>query len=148
MNVKLCRFSIATAVLISFLALGLNSRAQTPAPATTTPTTPKPTKAQVQAADTAASGLLTQAYAALEAADHDYQGHRVKAMKHIEVAGKVLGLTLGGQGTGHEVQTTSDQQLHTAQTLLQQALVPGLKPRVQKQINLALTEITTALSIK
>jgi len=147
MNVKLCRVSIPTAVLALFLALGLNSRAQTPAPATTTPAT-KPTKAQTQAADTAASGLLTQAYAALEVADHDYQGHRVKAMKHIEVAGKVLGLTLGGQGTGHEVQTTSDQQLHTAQTLLQQALVPGLKPRVQKQINLALTEITTALSIK
>jgi len=145
MNAKLCRVSICTAVLSLFLALGLNSRAQTPAPA---PTTPKPTKAETQAADTAAANLLTQAYTALEVADHDYQGHRVKAMGHIKAAGKVLGLTLGGQGTGHEVQTTSDQQLHTAQALLQQALVPGLKPRVQKQINLALTELTTALSIK
>jgi hypothetical protein len=145
MNAKLCRVSICTAVVVLFLAIGLNARAQTPVPA---PTTPKPTKAETQAADTAAAGLLTQAYAALSIADHDYQGHRVKAMKHIEVAGKVLGLTLGGNGTGHEVQTTSDQQLHTAQALLQQALVPGLKPRVQKQINLALTELTTALSIK
>jgi hypothetical protein len=145
MKVKLCRVSIPTAVLILFLALGLNSRAQTPAP---TPAPTKPTKAQTQAADTAAAGLLTQAYAALAVADHDYQGHRVKAMKHIEVAGKVLGITLGGQGTGHELQATSDQQLHTAQALLQQALVPGLKPRVQNQINKALAELTTALSIK
>jgi hypothetical protein len=127
-----------------FLAIGLNARAQS-----TTPANPAaPTKPATAAADSAASGLLSQAYAALAVADHDYQGHRVRAMKHIEVAAKVLGVTLGGNGTGHEPQATSDQQLRTAQGLLQQALVPGLRPRVQKQINLALTELTTALTIK
>jgi lysophospholipase L1-like esterase len=144
MNVKLARFTIGTAVLILFLAIGLSARAQSITPAT--PAAPK--KAATAAADSAASGLLSQAYAALAVADHDYQGHRVKAMKHIEVAAKVLGVTLGGNGTGHEAQATSDQQLRTAQTLLQQALVPGPRPRVQKQINLALIELSTALSIK
>ena len=143
MKIKLCRVGICTAVLTLFLTIGLNSRAQSPAPAPV-----KPTKAATATADSAAAGLLTQAYTALAAADHDYQGHRVKAMKHIELAGKVLGITLGGNGKGHEVQTTSDQQLHTAQGLLQQALVPGLKPRVQNQIEKALAELTTALSIK
>ena len=144
MNVKLARFTIGTAVLILFLTIGLNSRAQSTTPAT--PAAPK--KAATAAADSAASGLLSQAYAALSVADHDYQGHRVKAMKHIEVAAKVLGVTLGGNGTGHEPQATSDQQLRTAQGLLQQALAGGPRPRVQKQINLALTELSTALSIK
>jgi len=146
MNVKLCRSAVPTAVLILFLAIGLNSRAQSTTPATATPVGPK--KAATAAGDSAASGLLSQAYAALSVADHDYQGHRVRAMKHIEVAAKVLGLTLGGNGTGHEAQATSDQQLHTAQGLLQQALAAGPRPRVQKQINLALTELSTALSIK
>jgi hypothetical protein len=145
MNVKFSRFTIRTAVVTLFLAIGLNSRAQTLAPA-------RPAgsmrSTNSTAAATAAGGLLSQAYAALSVADHDYQGHRVKAMKHIEVAAKVLGITLQGNGTGHEPQATSDQQLRTAQTLLQQALVPGLKPRVQKQVNLALTELSTALSIK
>ena len=144
MNVKLARFTICTAILILFLSIGLGARAQSTAPAKPA----APTKSTTAAADSAASGLLSQAYASLSVADHDYQGHRVKAMKHIEVAAKVLGITLGGNGTGHEQQTNSDQQLHTAQNLLQQALVPGLKPRVQKQINLALTELSTALSIK
>ena len=146
MNVKLCRFTIPAAVVILFLAIGLNSRGQSTAPAPANPAAS--TKASTAAGDSAASGLLSQAYAALTVADHDYQGHRVKAMKHIEIAAKVLGVTLGGNGTGHEAQATSDQQLHTAQTLLQQALAAGPRPRVQKQINLALTELSTALSIK
>jgi hypothetical protein len=144
MNVRLCRFTIPTAVLILFLAIGLNSRAQS-----TTPAKPAASTNPSTSTNSAAAGLLSQAYATLAVANHDYQGHRVKAMKHIEVAAKVLGVTLGGGGTGHEVQATSDQQLRTAQSLLQQTLlVPGLKPRVQKQVNLALTELSTALSIK
>ena len=145
MNGKPSRLVIHVAVVALFLAIGLSTRAQSPAPANPPGSTKSTTSA---AASTAAGNLLSQAYAALSVADHDYQGHRGKAMKHIEVAAKVLGITLQGNGTGHEPQTTSDQQLRTAQSLLQQALVPGLKPRVQKQINLALTELSTALTIK
>lgn len=145
MNVRLPRLTICTTVVTLFLAISLNSRGQSPAPANPPGSTTSTTST---AASTAAGNLLSQAYAALSVADHDYQGHRVKAMKHIEVAAKVLGITLQGNGTGHEPQTTSDQQLRSAQSLLQQALVPGLKPRVQKQINLALTELATALTIK
>ena len=146
MNVKLCRFAVPTAVLILFLAIGLNSRAQSTAPAPAKPAAS--TNPSTSTNSAASASLLSQAYAALAVANHDYQGHRVKAMKHIEVAAKVLGITLGGNGTGHEPQATSDQQLRTAQSLLQQALAAGPRPRVQKQINLALTELSTALSIK
>ena len=138
MHVKLYGYVIPTVVAGLVVLAGVSSYAQTATPATPSTSTNS----------TVTAGLLTQAYNTLSVADHDYQGHRVKAMKHIEVAAKVLGVSLQGKGTGHEAQATSDQQLRTAQSLLQQALVPGLKPRVQKQINLALTEISTALSIK
>src|ERR1039458_3194510 len=113
MNTKLCRLFVSTAVLTLFLSFNATVRAQSAAPSA-----PSVTPA-------AATGLLDQAYAALSVADHDYKGHRVHAMHQIEAAAKVLGFTLGGKGHGHEKQVVSDEQLHTAQTLLQQAL-PGL----------------------
>jgi len=137
-NVKRWRLIVSTVTVGWLMLMGLNVRAQSAAP----PTPPTPP------GSTATANLLSQAYATLAVADHDYQGHRVRAMKHIEVAAKVLGVTLQGKGSGHEPQAASDQQLRTAQSLLQQALVPGLKPRVQNQINLALSELGTALSIK
>jgi len=125
MNVKLSRFIICTAVLIAGLSIGFNSHAQS----------------------SASAGLLTQAYNALSIADHDYQGHRVRAMKQIEAAAKDVGVTLGGQGKGHEQQVVSDQQLRTAQGLLQQAL-PGLPKNAQNHVQKALAQLSTALSIK
>ena len=132
MNTKIIRISIITSVLALSLIGGVNSRAQSPAPAAATP---------------AAITQLTQAYAALSVADHDYKGHRVAAMKQIEVAAKEIGVTLGGNGKGHEVQVTSDQQLQTANTLLQQAM-PGLPPKAQKHVSKALEDLAAALAIK
>ena len=134
MNTKLFRYVIATAALTLFLSFGVNLRAQAPPPPP--PVTPA-----------AATGLLSQAYAALSVADHDYKGNRVRAMHQIEAAAKVLGITLGGQGHGHEKQVVSDDQIHTAQTLLQQAL-PGLPPAAQQHVQKALDHIAAALSIK
>jgi len=131
MNTKSIRINIITSVLALSLIGGVNSRAQS-APAV------PPAVAVTQ---------LTQAYAALSAADHDYQGHRAKAMKQIEVAAKEMGVTLGGNGNGHEKQVTSDQQLQTANTLLQQAL-PGLPPKAQKHVSKALEDLAAALAIK
>jgi hypothetical protein len=132
MNTKSIRISIITSVLALSLVGGVNSRAQSPAPAAPSP---------------AAITQLTQAYAALSVADHDYQGHRAKAMKQIEVAMKEMGITLGGNGKGHEVQVTSDQQLQTATALLQQAR-PGLPPKAQKHVDKALEDLAAALAIK
>ena len=96
----------------------------------------------------AASGdLLVQAYTTLERADHDYKGHRVAAMKQIEAAGKLLGVTVGGGGKGHEKQGVSDEQLRTAQGLLEQAR-SGLSGKPLKHVNKALQQLAVDLTIK
>jgi hypothetical protein len=134
MNAKSLRFSIYTSVVALCLISGLNSRAQS------APATPS-------AASATSINQLTQAYAALSVADHDYQGHRVRAMKQIEAAAKVAGITLTDNGKGHEQQVTSDQQLQTATSLLQQARA-GLPTKAQKHVDKALEQLAAALSIK
>ena len=93
------------------------------------------------------AALLVQAYTTLEHANHDYKGHRVAAMKQIEAAGKILGVSVRGDGKGHEKQGVSDAQLRTAQGLLQQAR-PGLSGKALKHVDKALQELSIALSIK
>ena len=132
MNAKLPRFFISMAVLTLSLSLSATVRAQSPPPPAYPPAVP---------------GLLSQAYADLSQADHDYKGHRVRAMKQIEHAAKELGFTLSGTGHGHEAQVTSDDQLRAAQGLLQQA-VSGLPPRAQEHVQKAIEQISVALSIK
>ena len=132
MNIKLRRFSTSLVVLALFLSLSIKLSAQAPPPPAYPPATP---------------GLLSQAYAALSQADHDYKGHRVRAMKQIRAAAKELGFSLSGSGHGHEAQTMSDQQLRTAQNLLQQAST-GLPPGPQQHVQNALAQISIALSIK
>ncbi|HVM47380.1 MAG TPA: hypothetical protein VMU04_05100 [Candidatus Acidoferrum sp.] len=102
---------------------------------------------RVFAGPAASRDLLVQAYTALEQADHDYKGHRVEAMKHVEAAAKLLGVSVRGEGKGHEKQGMSDEQLRSAQSLLQEAR-GGLKGKPLKQVNKALQQISVALSIK
>jgi hypothetical protein len=139
MNIKLVRLFVSTAVAFLLVSWGQSLQAQT-----TTPPT-KPTKT---VNSPAAVGLLTQAYTALYSADHDYNGNRVRAMKQIEIAAKILGVTLSGDGRVKEQQVASDQQLHTAQGLLQQALAAGLRPKPQEHVEKAIAFLNTALSIK
>jgi hypothetical protein len=106
-----------------------------------------------QPANPADVQAVTQAYKLLAQADHDYQGHRIKAMKHLHQAGKVLGINLKGDGkTSNEAQGTSDSQLKQAQTMLQQMTsnsVGGKRhQRAMQHVNSALSELSTALSIK
>jgi hypothetical protein len=140
MKTKSVRISIITSVLAVSLIGGVNSRAQS------APITPAPPTVPAAPSATAIT-QLTQAYAALSVADHDYQGHRAKAMKQIEAAAKEMGVSLTGNGKGHEQQVTSDQQVQAATTLLQQAL-PGLPPKAQKHVNKALEDLAAALAIK
>ena len=99
------------------------------------------------AAPSSPGDLLSQAYATLSVADHDYKGHRIEAMKQIEAAGKLLGVNVRGDGKGHEKQGTSDEQLRIAQSLLQQAS-SGLNGKVLQHVNHAIKQISTALTIK
>jgi len=98
--------------------------------------------------DSTEAGLLRQAYASLSLADHDYLGHRVRAMKQIEIAAQHLGVILRGDGKGHEAQATSDAQLRNAQALLVQAS-GGLKPgQGLAHVKLAIAQLNIALAIR
>jgi hypothetical protein len=129
-------------VIVAVLALGLNLYAQPP----TRNQAGQSANSSTPANASAASGLLNQAYTALKAADHDYQGHRMRAMWHIEAAAKSLGVTLQGDGQGQEAQATSDQQLHTAQGLLKQA-VTDLPGKAKFHVEKAIEQLSVALTI-
>ena len=103
------------------------------------------TQAQAQAASPVT--LLDDAYATLAQAKHDYKGHRVKAMKQIELALGEKGGKVSGKGKVREPQGTSDAQLRAAQALVKEAAA-GLSGKALKHANAAISQITTALSIK
>ncbi len=98
-------------------------------------------------AQTGSLPLLDDAYAPLAQADHDYKGHRVKAMQQIKLAVQELGGKISGKGKGREPQGTSDAQLRAAQALLQQA-GGGLSGKALKHVNAAIAQINTALAIR
>jgi hypothetical protein len=134
------------AVLVLVLSYGLVIPAGPTATGQQTAPAQQPTlSAQSEAA------LLSQAYNILAAANHDYKGHRVRAMKQIEAAAKLLGANLQGNGPGHEQQPVSDAQLRQAQALLQQlstGLAPTRPKAVHAHIEAAINQINIALSIK
>ena len=102
------------------------------------------TRAQAQ---TTSSALLNDAYATLAQAKHDYQGHRVRAMKQIEAALGEMGAKISSTGRNHEPQGTSDAQLRAAQGLLEQAEA-GLSGKSLKHVQAAVSQISIALSIR
>jgi hypothetical protein len=91
--------------------------------------------------------LLDDAYATLAQAKHDYNGHRVRAMKQIEAALGEVGGKVSGKGKNHEPQGTSDAQMRAAQGLLQQASA-GLSGKALKHVDKAITQISEGLSIR
>ncbi len=93
------------------------------------------------------AGLLDEAYGLLAVADHDYDGHRARAMHKIEDAAKALGSKLGGGGKAHENQGTSDSQVKSAESLLEKAL-GGLKGKPHRHVEEAIKQLTIALHIK
>jgi hypothetical protein len=119
---------------------------------------------------------LRQAHRLLVEADHDYDGHRAKAAEAVHRAirelegkhhgkkvqsGSVAGAAAGAgaviskpakvkQPAVHEAQANSDAQLHQAQAILQQVQTElnSHHPKAAAHTTEAITEITTALSIK
>jgi hypothetical protein len=94
-----------------------------------------------------AVGLLDEAYGLLRSADHDYKGHRGRAMHQIEAAARELGTKLRGDGKTRENQGTSDSQLRNAQSLLQQA-IGGLAGKPLHHVQDAIKQLGIALSVK
>jgi len=101
--------------------------------------------------DSAEAGMLRQAYHILATGDHDYKGHRVKAMHAVEAAGKLLGLNLRGDDKDHQVQVLSDEKLRVARDLIANALASASikdQKRITKHLDVAIAQIDTALAIK
>ncbi len=101
----------------------------------------------VQAAPANTVTLLDDAYATLAQAKHDYKGHRVHAMKQIELALGEVGAKVSGRGKNREPQGTSDAQLRAAQGLLQQVR-GGLSGKGLKHVENAIAQINDALAVK
>ncbi len=142
---------------LAVLAIGLSLATSQYADARTTTQTPAAEKSQphkFNAAafhDSAEAGMLRDAYHTLATADHDYSGHRIKAMHAVEAAGKLLGLNLKGDLKDHEPQTLSDAKLRAAKnqisSVLNAAEVKDQKPIV-KHLAKAISELNTALALK
>jgi len=94
---------------------------------------------------------LTQAYSTLASADHDYHGHRIKAMQAIKKAARLMGQKIGGDGHNKEQQALSDAQLKGVQGQLQKVrgtVSGGKQQLVVGHINEAIHHLSEALSIK
>jgi hypothetical protein len=94
---------------------------------------------------------LVHAFHLLKKANHDYDGHREKAMEAVEAAGKDLGLELGGDLPDRERQWKSDDQLIEARRLLREArdkLEAHDRDRVAEHVEKAIKEINACLEVK
>jgi hypothetical protein len=97
----------------------------------------------------AKAAKLRHAYVILARGDHDYKGHRVKAMEHIEAAAAILGVDLhGGEyADHHERQGLSDVQLREAKHSLED-IVDETHGKEHDHIRKAMNEIDTSLALR
>jgi hypothetical protein len=94
---------------------------------------------------------LVHAYILLKGADHDYDGHRVAAMKQLEGAAADLGLKLEGGDVEHERQWKSDERLAEARKLVREARVKleaHDRELAADHLGKALKELNAALKAK
>jgi hypothetical protein len=101
--------------------------------------------------DSAEAGMLHRAYRILATGDHDYKGHRARAMHQVEAAAKLLGLDLSGDLKDKQPQALSDDKLREASGLISNVLASAAvkdQKRVTKHLSEAVNQINIALSIK
>ena len=91
--------------------------------------------------------LLRQAYGTLAVANHNYDGHRVRAMQEIEVAARALRMGLRGDAWVRQPQLVSDEQLRIARGMLAQAR-GGLRGSARRHVDRAISQINIALRIQ
>jgi len=106
---------------------------------------------KAQTANGSEISLLQTAYSLLSNADHDYDGHRIQAMKSIRAAATSLRVSLRGEGNGGQQQSSSDEQLRQAQKLLKQvrsAAVTRNQRKILKNVDAALAHLDAALRTK
>jgi len=153
MNSQYLKTSSKSAVLAAVLACGAHLRAATPSlpqPLGGNVTGPNPFQT-VAMSNFSEAKALTRAYLILATGDHDYKGHRVKAMHQIEAAAKLLGVELGGGAKDRQKQVLSDDKLRDTRGLLEIVLNSAevkAQPRISKHISEAIDQINVALSIR
>ncbi|MGD0350787.1 MAG: hypothetical protein ABSB84_10835 [Verrucomicrobiota bacterium] len=153
MNTKYLKTAAKSAVFVTLLSCALSLRAATPSmPQTLSGSVAGQNQFQTVAfSDTAEAGMLRSAYLILATGDHDYKGHRVRAMHQIEDAARLLGMNLSGDAKNRQPQPLSDAKLREAQGLLQSVLAASdvkSQKRVTKHITEAIDQINIALSIR
>jgi len=153
MNTKYLKTAAKSAAFVTVLSCAMSLRAATPAMTQTLggSATSANQYQTVAFSDTAEAGMLHRAYRILATGDHDYNGHRVRAMHQIESAAKLLGLDLSGDAKDKQPQPLSDAKLREAQGLLQSVLGASevkSQKRISKHITEAIDQINVALSIR
>jgi hypothetical protein len=141
------------AVLATALTVGLGVRATT---ISTVPTLNNPGMSQggfqaVAFRDGAEADVLRRAYRILATGDHDYKGHRARAMHAVEEAGKLLDMDLAGDLKDRTPQPLSDEKLREAQGLITEVLGASEvkdQKHITKHLKEAVNQINTALSIR
>ena len=170
---------LSASAMLAALSLPGGVRAQNASPS---PRVPNAAKAKPLSAAAATlrfqeAQTLREAYLALASGDHDYDGHRVKAMEAVKAALNILDRAVLKHGTQqqqssttqgqaavanalttakqtpkvHENQTQSDKLLQQAAQLLGQVrttLVQHKQQHVLTHVDTAAGEITTALKIR
>ncbi len=149
--------SIKAAVLVTALSCGANLRAVT-TPAVQPVSGINTSQSQFESVDDIVvfskrpeAKMLTHAYEILAKGDHDYSGHRVEAMHHLEKAGTFLGVNLAGDLKDHERQALSDDKMRQAQRLINHLIKAAIirdQPKVIDQLNAAASQIDLALATK
>jgi hypothetical protein len=153
MKTKHLKTITKSAVLVTVLAGGVSLRAATPAaPQMFGGSVTSQSQFQTVAmSNFSEAKVLTRAYLILATGDHDYKGHRVKAMHQIEAAAKLLGVDLGGDAKDRQKQVLSDDKLRDARGLLEIVLNSAevkAQPRISKHITEAINQIDVALTIR
>ena len=153
MNTKNLKTAAKSTVFVVVLSCAVNLRAATSS-------TPQALGGSVASrnqfqtvafSDTAEARMLRQAYLILATGNHDYKGHRVKAMHQIEAAAKLLGMDVRGDAKDKQPQPLSDAKLREAQGLLQSVLGASevkSQKRISKHITEAINQINVALTIR
>jgi hypothetical protein len=136
--------------LVSILG-GVSLLAATPAQTASAPVSATSAQFQMLAfSDTKEADMMHRAYRILASGDHDYHGHRVKAMEQVHKAADLLGLDLTGDDKDHQKQVLSDDKLREARGLLQNVLGASevkSQKRISDHLNAAIKQIDTALRV-
>jgi hypothetical protein len=152
MNIHSYSNSLKVAALAVALTYGVGARAATiPATVTFTPGVGQGSFQEVSFRDRPEADMLRRAYQILATGDHDYKGHRAKAMQEVEEAGRMLDMDLHGDLKDHKPQFLSDDKMREAKGLLEHVLdaseVKG-QERISKHVRGALDEIHIALDVR